>query len=1110
MKSSHNWRPQTANSNNSSIISPKQFSNSLRPYASTNHSFVSTFNDSVPPSPTADQFTPALSRKLTGKRSSHNITKPNHLEFATNFEKVAYLQNSKPKHKYPHHSLEKLFDDIASNSFDQPLNKLAEEYLRSFFRVENVSFFHDISSVSSLYCPSNSVVFPHGSGLIGYCHFSRKILNIKCANTHVSFSPIYDGKICQANSRLLIFPLFDYQGHVKSVVQMIRPASLPSFDDEDEKAIEYLQNKFQIYSRWLFQPIPTESTFTELVLAQRLGDFVESMTTKLERIFNCRTAEIWEFNKEEQEIHMFVPCASMPLPIPLADSGVVGFALSNATTISLIASNMHAAYNSRTDGNGEQSVLVVPVKDPVCPRVYGLVLRGKRLPHFFTDTDEKILAKIASVVVASLNSSEVVERSFQSLEDSMRAQKRLQSLLEVAETLSGQLHIDELIPSIMTRACDLVKADRCSLFMVNETREKLTTSFHGGLSNAIEIPINAGIVGYTATTGQILNIKDAYEDPRFNRATDLSTGYRTHNLLCVPIYDDKNEIRGVTEMINKIDGVFTKEDEKLIQVFNVFVGISIENARLYRASIDLSLQLRSVLEISQSIAQSNTIKKLSEDILKNSRKVIGAGRAMIFLTNSSEFDKFDIFAIDEDIEAKMRRVKQANEQAAAGKLGARRALIHKMMAGGDSKTLEELEKEDYERNQAVSTVISTSEPLLVNKNDDPNESMIISPIKGSDRSMMGAVLMQWKKRETLFNTEDLKMLESFSVFLSISLERSRMKAQAVFGAMEVELRQTFNESERKLPDTTEKLFVTQEETKLMVSRSFNSIDFDEFKLIFSFFDLLGVRPAIPIPNETLYCFIYQLRDNMSDTFLHNWDHARDTAQFLVHMLVNGQISKNFSPREKFVMLVSCLSHDVGYNDRSNIIIPLNILHNNKSSIESHHISTLIHIIAKNQCNVFSVFNENRDLEEVWRQVVNLILGTDMTLHFNILDAANEAKLQDRQLSRGPANRLLLMKLLIKACDISALARPFEYADKVKDCISDEFYKCGDMSRIAGVRIGNSKTKDNEEREKEANFFNFVIHVCIPIFKEIISIFPSLKYLIDQIHSNMDKWKLSIE
>ncbi|PKU27986.1 cgmp-dependent 3 -cyclic phosphodiesterase [Limosa lapponica baueri] len=50
--------------------------------------------------------------------------------------------------------------------------------------------------------------------------------------------------------------------------------------------------------------------------------------------------------------------------------------------------------------------------------------------------------------------------------------------------------------------------------------------------------IHQGIAGHVATTGKILNIKDAYSHPLFYRGVDDSTGFRTRNILCFPI---KNE-----------------------------------------------------------------------------------------------------------------------------------------------------------------------------------------------------------------------------------------------------------------------------------------------------------------------------------------------------------------------------------------------------------------------------------------------------------------------------------------------------------------------------------------------------------------------------------------
>ena len=47
--------------------------------------------------------------------------------------------------------------------------------------------------------------------------------------------------------------------------------------------------------------------------------------------------------------------------------------------------------------------------------------------------------------------------------------------------------------------------------------------------------MNKGIAGYVASTGETLNIRDAYRDSRFNREVDMKTGYTTHSILCVPV-----------------------------------------------------------------------------------------------------------------------------------------------------------------------------------------------------------------------------------------------------------------------------------------------------------------------------------------------------------------------------------------------------------------------------------------------------------------------------------------------------------------------------------------------------------------------------------------------
>src|SRR4051812_42280647 len=115
----------------------------------------------------------------------------------------------------------------------------------------------------------------------------------------------------------------------------------------------------------------------------------------------------------------------------------------------------------------------------------------------------------------------------------------------------------------MKRARELVNADRCSLFLVDETRNELRSKVAEGQTEEIRFPNGVGIAGHVATTGETLNITDAYNDPRFNDEIDKQTGFHTNTLLCMPIYNDQEEIIGVTQLINKKDGVFGKEDEEI-------------------------------------------------------------------------------------------------------------------------------------------------------------------------------------------------------------------------------------------------------------------------------------------------------------------------------------------------------------------------------------------------------------------------------------------------------------------------------------------------------------------------------------------------------------------
>uniref|UniRef100_A0A672KM56 Phosphodiesterase n=1 Tax=Sinocyclocheilus grahami TaxID=75366 RepID=A0A672KM56_SINGR len=127
--------------------------------------------------------------------------------------------------------------------------------------------------------------------------------------------------------------------------------------------------------------------------------------------------------------------------------------------------------------------------------------------------------------------------------------------------------------------------------IIIEARNLTVLSLSVSEQKEFRIPADQGIAGHVATTGKILNIKDAYSHPLFYRGVDDSTGFRTRNILCFPIKDENEEVIGVAELVNKTNGPwFNRFDEDLATAFSIYCGISIAHVRVSAASLDHSTQ----------------------------------------------------------------------------------------------------------------------------------------------------------------------------------------------------------------------------------------------------------------------------------------------------------------------------------------------------------------------------------------------------------------------------------------------------------------------------------------------------------------------------------------
>lgn len=173
----------------------------------------------------------------------------------------------------------------------------------------------------------------------------------------------------------------------------------------------------------------------------------------------------------------------------------------------------------------------------------------------------------------------------QRLEDQRRAIEsrflRLHKLIEASKIINSTLDLDRLLNLILSAAAQSIDADRGTLYLLDDIKKELWSKVLQG-ENMVEIrlPVGKGIAGYVAETGETIIIPDAYADPRFNPEIDKQTGYRTRNMLCMPMKNKDGKTIGVFQLLNKKHGEFDKDDVEFIDALSAHASVALENARM--------------------------------------------------------------------------------------------------------------------------------------------------------------------------------------------------------------------------------------------------------------------------------------------------------------------------------------------------------------------------------------------------------------------------------------------------------------------------------------------------------------------------------------------------
>ena len=202
-------------------------------------------------------------------------------------------------------------------------------------------------------------------------------------------------------------------------------------------------------------------------------------------------------------------------------------------------------------------------------------------------------------------------------------QDTLRRLLEVSRRLGNTPDLGEILSVIIDAMRDLLRAERATVFEYDHENDQLVATVAHGLEPSasaasdgdrpaeVRFAAAHGIAGAAAQTRTIVNVPDAYADPRFNPEVDRATGFKTRSILSIPLCGIDGELIGVAQVLNKIGGRFDASDEAVAEALAAQAAVAIKRARLILDQIARQKMERD-LELARTIQQATFPASLPE------------------------------------------------------------------------------------------------------------------------------------------------------------------------------------------------------------------------------------------------------------------------------------------------------------------------------------------------------------------------------------------------------------------------------------------------------------------------------------------------------------------
>lgn len=254
-----------------------------------------------------------------------------------------------------------------------------------------------------------------------------------------------------------------------------------------------------------------------------------------------------------------------------ANQGIVGWVATHRE----LANVADAAEDERCDRDLDErlgwrthSVLCAPVLGRRDEAIGVLEVVNKRI-GIFDENDESVVRVFADQAAVTVECSNLYG-------DVVRNHERMTALLDIATLMTQAQDLATVMKEIGVELNELLGCERSTLFAYDHDAEEVWSVIATDRETEhLRVHVSSPVAGYSAITGEIVNMHDPYNDQRFNPEFDRQRGFHTRNVLCVPIVNRRGWAVGALQVDNKIEGNFDDEDVTILRAIASQLGVAV-------------------------------------------------------------------------------------------------------------------------------------------------------------------------------------------------------------------------------------------------------------------------------------------------------------------------------------------------------------------------------------------------------------------------------------------------------------------------------------------------------------------------------------------------------